>query len=384
MTGRERVLVLAVALGVRLAPVVLADREVADVRRYRKVADHVLDVSWNPYQAPRLYPYPPVWVWVEAGAGLLSRRLGLSFPMLVKLPVVAAELGIVAWLAAWGGRGGSGSRAAWVYALHPVSLLVSAFHGQFDAVALLCVLLAVSWWWQERPAWSALALSAAVALKSFPVLLLPVFLLQPGQARDRLRYAALALGPVLLLLAPYAWHDAGAVRRELIGYGGIADFGWIALTRGMRWLASGVLARSEAQYWSAHVLAAKLLFLAAYASFLATLARGRSGTDLPRAGQSVLLLFLVFYGALSAQYLLWAVPLGAWLGGRLFAVYSAAATVALVGFYAFLAPGVLWPAGSVEWLSPPAAGTVWVAGVGAVLAASAAWLMGLLRRPETA
>ena len=72
------------------------DREVADVLRYRKVADHVLDVSWNPYQAPRLYPYPPVWVWVEAGAGWLARHSGLSFPMLVKLPTLAADLFIVA------------------------------------------------------------------------------------------------------------------------------------------------------------------------------------------------------------------------------------------------------------------------------------------------
>jgi hypothetical protein len=384
MTVRQRALLLAVALGVRLVPVLRADREVADVLRYRKVADHVLDVSWNPYQAPRLYPYPPVWVWVEAGAGLLSRRLGLSFPVLVKLPVLAAELGIVCWLATWGARRGKGSRPAWVYALHPVSLLVSGFHGQFDAAALLFVLLSLSSW-PERRTGSALALSAAVSLKSFPVLLLPVMLAQPGQAaRDRVRYAALVLGPVLLLLAPFAVHDPGAVRRELLGYGGVADFGWIALTRAMRWLATGVLARSEAAYWGGHVLAAKVLFLGAYAGLLAALYRGRLGTDLPRVCLSVLLAFLVFYGALSAQYLLWVVPLGALLGGRYFVTYSAAATVALVGFYAFLAPGVLWAGSGPAWLGRPEAGIVWGAGVAAVLASCAAWLMDLNRRAEPA
>jgi hypothetical protein len=384
MTSRSRALLLSVTLGVRLAAVFAADREVADVRRYRRVADHVLDVSLNPYAAPRLYPYPPVWVWVEAGAGWLARSTGASFAVLVKLPVVAADVGIVWWLAAWSVRRGSGMRPAWVYALHPVAVLVTGFHGQFDAAALLFILLAISSWWQAQPAKSALCLSVAVGLKSFPVLLLPVMLAQPAQtARERVRYAALVLGPVLLLLLPYALADPHALRRELLAYGGVADFGWIALTRGVRWLATGVLPRSEASYWSGHVFASKLLFLAGYSGFLAALARGRLGWDLPRAAVTALLAFLVFYGALSAQYLLWVVPLGALLRGRLFTIYSVAATLALVAFYAFLAPGVLWPPDRATSFAGPVAGVVWVAGVGALLASSAAWLMRLNRPAET-
>jgi Glycosyltransferase family 87 len=385
MTGRQRALLFAVALGLRLLPVLVADREVADVLRYRKVADHVLDVSWNPYEAPRLFPYPPVWVWVEAGAGLLARRLGLSFPILVKLPVLLADLGIVWWLARWGRRRHASLVPAWIYALHPVAVLVGAFHGQFDAVALFFVLLAISAWWQGRRDGSALALSAAVALKSFPILLLPVLLVLSGQAaRDRIRYAALVVGPVLLLLLPYAADNPVALRRELFGYGGVADFGWIALVRGLRWLSTGVLARSEAAFWGGHVFAAKALFLAAYAGLLAAIARGRLGADVPRTCLCVLLAFLVSYGAISAQYLLWVVPLGALTNGRVFAIYSAAATVALCGFYAFLAPGVLWAGPDPGWLGRQAAGMVWVAGVAAVLAASGAWLLALLRQVEPA
>jgi hypothetical protein len=326
-----------------------------------------------------------VWVWAEAGAGLVSRRLGLSFPVLVKLPVLAAELAIVWWLALWGRRRGASLLPAWIYALHPVAIMVGLFHGQFDAAAMLFVLLAISAWWQDRRVWSALSLSAAVALKSFPVLLLPVFLVQEGQtARDRVRYAALVVAPVLLILLPYAADNPGAVRRELFGYGGVADFGWIALVRGLRWLDTGVLARSEAAFWSGHVLAAKALFLAAYAALLVAIARGRLGRDLPRACLSVLLVFLVFYGALSAQYLLWVVPLGALLNGRTFATYCASATVALVGFYAFLAPGVLWSGPGPDWFGRQAAGMAWVAGVAAVLASSGAWLLALNRRVEPA
>ena len=56
---------------------------------------------------------------------------------------------------------------------------------------------------------------------------------------------------------------------------------------------------------------------------------------------AVLLAFAVLYGLQSAQYLLWVVPLALLRPGRAVAAHAAAAGVGLVGFYLFLAPGVL-------------------------------------------
>ncbi len=384
MTARgQRALVLAVAGAVRLAPILLADRMVADVQRYHRVATHVLDVSWNPYQAPRLYPYPPVWVWVEAGSEWLARRTGWSFPVLVKLPVLAADLAIVALLAAWGPRTGRGLIPAWLYALHPVSVLVGAFHGQFDAVALFFGLLAVLEFDAGRRDASALALAAAIALKSFPVLLLPVFLLMPGTALpERARFAALAVLPVALLLVPYALADFGALRRELFGYGGIADFGWIGFWRGLRLLHTGVLTRSEAAYWGGAVVVSKALTFLAEAALVAAIALRRVRWPLMEACLAALLAFLAFYGSVSAQYLLWVVPFGVWRPDRFAAVHGIVSTMALVGFYAFLAPGVLY-AGPVAMLARAPAGALWVVGTGSVLLASAAWLGDVVARGRT-
>jgi hypothetical protein len=374
------VLVLAVAGAVRLAPILLADRMVADVLRYHRVATHVLDVSWNPYEAPRLYPYPPVWVWVEAGSEWLARHTGWSFAVLVKLPVLAADLAIVALLAAAGTKAGRGLVPAWLYALHPVSVLVGAFHGQFDAAALFFVLLAVFAFEAGRRDASALALAAAIGLKSFPVLLLPVFLLMPEMTvRARTRFAALALLPVALLLAPYALADFGALRRELFGYGGIADLGWIGFWRGLRLLHTGVLARSEAPYWGALVAVSKILTLLAEAALLAAMAARRVRWPLAPACLAALLAFLVFYGSVSAQYLLWVVPFGVWLPDRFAAVHGIVSTMALVGLYSLLAPGVLYPAPAAV-LARPQAAALWVVGTGAVLLASAAWLGDVMAR----
>jgi hypothetical protein len=181
------------------------------------------------------------------------------------------------------------------------------------------------------------------------------------------------------MLVPYAVVDFGALTRELLGYGGVADFGWIGTWRAMRWLATGALARSEAPHWPASIPAAKALFLVVYVAGAWALARRRLRWTQPQATLAVFLAFLTFYGAISAQYLLWPVPLGALLPSAGFVAYSVAATAALAGFYLFLAPGVL-TAAAPEALGPHAAGVVWACGTAAVLAASAAWLAVLVRR----
>jgi hypothetical protein len=368
--------VLVVAAVLRLTTVLACDRLVADVLRYHRVGTHLLDVSWNPYAAPRLYPYPPVWMLVEAGSEWLARHLGWSFAVIVKLPVVAADVLIVLLLARWGGA--LASRAAWLYALSPVALLITGAHGQFEALPLLCVLLALQLHARGHHDRSALALAAGIALKSFPVLLLPVFWARLPDAASRARYATLAVLPVAALLAPFAVADASALRRELVGYGGIADFGWIGVLRGLQWLTTGTLRRSLADQWPVAVPVSKVLFLAGYAGLLALTWRIRARLDATLAALVVLLAFSVFYGALSAQYLLWVVPLGCLLAPRMAMWHGALAGVGLVGFYEFLAPGVLWPAPGL--LPPSLAGVLWVSGALATLVVSTLWLVTSVRR----
>jgi hypothetical protein len=375
---------LLLALVLRLVPILVADRVVVDIERYQRVGRHLLDVSWNPYQTRRLYPYPPPWAAVEAGAEWLASHGVGSFPVNVKLPVLLADLLIVLALVAAGRAGRAPPAAAWIYAIHPVSVLVSGFHGQFDAIALLLVLLATDARARGRPDASALLLAAAIGTKSFPVLLVP-FLAFAGAAswKKAFRFAVLALAPVAVLLLPFAVADLPALRRELLAYSGIADFGWTGFVRGLNWLATGDLARSEARFWPAAATTSKVIFLAAWGALILATRRGWLALTPARACLVTLLAFQVLYGALSAQYLLWVVPLGVLWPGRGLAAHATAATAGLVGFYLFLAPGVLLPE-PLEGASLAWAGRLWVAGTGATLAASAAWLGSLLREGRAA
>lgn len=379
--GRSPAVVAAVALGVRVMAVLLSDRVVADVLRYRKVAAHVLDVSWNPYLAPRLYPYPAAWVWVEVAAEWLARHTGVSFALAVKAPVVVADALLAGILWQWAReRGRDTPRSAWAYALHPVAVLVVGFHGQFDSVALLALVCALRWLERGRLDRSALAFAAGVALKSFPVLVLPFALLfVPAKGSARVRYTLLATVPVGLLLLPFAVADRAALTRELFAYAGVPDFGWIGAMRAVRAVTTGQLARASANQWSPLVTASKALFLAAAAALWVAVARGWIRWRAEASALGVLLAFQVVYGALSAQYLLWPVPLAVLLGERFLTVHAVVATFALVGFYFFLAPGVLTPA-DTPLLGAAVAERFWTVGTAALWLICAAWTVDLVRR----
>jgi len=367
------------ALALRLIAILATDRVVADVERYQRVAGHLLDVSWNPYETRRLYPYPPPWAGAEAAAEWLARRGVGSFPANVKVPVLAADLLLVAVLAAAAGAGRASPLAPWLYAVHPVSLLVGGAHGQFDAIPLLCLVLATEALLRGRRDASALALAAAISTKSFPVLALPFLAFGARDSwRSAARYSALALGPGALLLLPFAIADSGALRRELFAYGGIADFGWTGVLRGAEWLATGALPRSEARFWPVASFLSKALFLAAWAGLVLAVRSERLRLGVERAILATLLAFSALYGLQSAQYLLWAVPFGLLWPGRAAALHAVVATTGLVGFYLFLAPGTLLPApleGGVALL----AGRLWFGGAAATLAASCVWLATVVR-----
>jgi hypothetical protein len=149
--------------------------------------------------------------------------------------------------------------------------------------------------------------------------------------------------------------------------------------RAIRPLATAKKRRAGAEQWAALATVSKLAFVLGAAALWAATAARKVRWSLEAGALAVLLAFQVLYGALSAQYLLWPVPLALLLGERLTALHGAAATVALVGFYVLLAPGVLSPA-DVALIPAAVAQWLWTAGMVAVWLVSAIWLGDLVRR----
>jgi Gpi18-like mannosyltransferase len=317
--------------------------DIIDVENYRRVAEALL--ARGPFAlytgTPGIYPYPPPWAAIEAAALWLERAFGWNFSIVVRLPAILADIGIVYVIWRWTLQQNDQRLAFWRglgYALNPVTLIITCWHGQFDAIPALFSLLALYWASASpKPVLSALCLAVAIAFKSYPVLLLaPILLTLPGW-RERLKYAGLALVPVLVLLLPFVVNSPLAVFQELIGYRGSALLGVLVP---LRMIYVPVVGESfPVDLTVSLIRVSAFIFLIAYAGWLVYSVRARP--RLLNAGVSVLVAFYVLYAGIAPQYLLWVLPLlfvGPPARWRPALIYSAAGTVALVGFYLYAIP----------------------------------------------
>ena len=278
-------------------------------------------------------------------------------------------------------RGCAAPLAAWLYALHPVSLLIGAAHGQFDAIPLGFLLLAVLLAERGR----RVRLGAGARRRDRDQVVPGAGAAVPGVRRRRLRGArpratrALALLPGALLLLPFAVADARAPARELFAYGGHRR---LRLDRG---LARCGVAGDAASCRAARPASGRVAALVSKLAFLAALGarsrspRGRGASSFRRGARCSRCCWRSPCStACRARSTCVGDSLRAAAAGPGGGAHAAAATPGLVGFYLFLAPGVLRPA-PLEGDAALRAGRLWLFGAAATLAVCFAWLATLLR-----
>lgn len=115
------------------------------------------------------YPYFPVFIYLEALAVYLS-RFGISHMLLIKLVLACVDtvnIGLIYLLS------GKKRKVAYLYALNPISVIVTGLHGQFDAIPIM-FLLAAYYLFMKKSRESLVMLigSMAIAVKTWPLLFL--------------------------------------------------------------------------------------------------------------------------------------------------------------------------------------------------------------------
>ncbi|MFI5268002.1 MAG: hypothetical protein ACHQ7M_11555, partial [Chloroflexota bacterium] len=308
-------LLLALALIVRLAPAVYFNAEVADLTTYQRMADIVLR-GHNIYFQHVLFPYTPLSLFLPAFCDLLAQATGVSFSLVVKGPAILADVAITGLLYVIAQRTprrtGPAVALGLLYALNPVTILISAFHGNMTVVAvafgLAAYACAVSARRDEHLWLSALLLGMAIGFRSYPVLWLPFFLIRlPLTWRQRAVFTALAALPSVATLLPYvvaSWRD---LLREAFTYSGFPDYGWVAIIRDAHLLLPS---SAPSPHLKERLHLSKKLFLAAYTLFVAVAAVRPRWFSLAGALTVSSLLFFVVYGGVSSQYLGWVLPFG--------------------------------------------------------------------------
>ena len=354
--------ILSVALALRLGLAYASPGASYDIESYRIQAQAVW-AGQNIYEVTYRHPYPPLWMYWPAVALKLSEATNLPFHFWVKGPAIAADLGIGWLLFAWSPAASTTQRRrrAMGYLFNPIVLIISAMHGQFDSAVIAFILLAARWSVDRQLIRSALSLSVAVALKGFPVLLLPVFLIGLASWGQAALYAALTASVFVLISAPYfavsgrrllgivlsynstSDHSYGYVLRELkINGAAVTEPLWVTLRSIARWLQGaatlGVMAISVWRKWPLERRVAAM-FVAMYA----------------------------VSPGLASQQMLWIVPfLILTRHRRALLIYTVISTAALILFYACYFPDVIFL---------PAAWSGEAIAVGRLIISAVWWLM---------
>ena len=131
-----------------------------------------------------------------------------------------------------------------LYAINPVSILITSFHGNITVIPTLFTFLAYIVLLngvQDNYRLSALLLGLAIGFRSYPILLLPFFILIPDfSLTKKIKYAAYALVPTFLSFVPFLLLNPGAVAKEVLSYSGWADHGFVAILRAVYSFKTGL------------------------------------------------------------------------------------------------------------------------------------------------
>lgn len=333
-----------------------------DIDSYRAVADAVRH-GQDVYDLTGRYPYLPMHLYVVTAAWWLAVKTGLPFVFLVKLPSIIADVMLTLLVAkaatALGRRDGGG--LALTYALNPISVLVSGYHGQFDAIPTLLVfaawhlLLAHHTW--RGAAVSGLLLGLAIADKTWPLLLAPVLLWPvPRSGRDvdsaiaaHLTYLAIAALPVIACLFLYERLVPGSAVHALqvvSGYQGVVG----------AWGYSSLLVHTATPDMRAQIIQDAGL-TGPWVLALALLVAYLTGARLRREPDRPAIVLSMTYAAAAGwgvHWLAWLVPFAVVAARRWAAVFLILASSYMAATYlgyGGIFYGVAWLAGSLDALN---------------------------------
>lgn len=231
-------LLLLIGATIRVAMAFATHGESFDITSYASVGGLVARDPLSVYEhMGRRWPYPPgLWPWLLV-ARSAAFRFGLPFHGVIQLAPIAGDLGVAA-VVAHVLRSRLRSRAwlagAAAVALGPSFLLISGYHGQFDALAFLPALVGVAVWQRggaHRGVVAGLLIGLGGVLKTAPLITLLFLWPSARSRREILKLAGSAVGLFLLSVIPFLLRDAWFIRAAL-SYAGMPGLGgWSVLVQ---------------------------------------------------------------------------------------------------------------------------------------------------------
>lgn len=256
------------------------------------------------------------------------QHIGLPWVDVVKIPVILCDVTNV-WLVGILSGKASAGRTRLLYALSPIAIIVTSYHGQVDPISLTLLLAGIVLIRQQRDIAAGLLFGFAIASKTWPVLIIAAVLI--GLPRSRSYrivppivavLACFFLSSVVFLASPPL-----KLARALVSYTSfVSTWGWAGTL-----LSFGH--PSIRGYDSSAALPGTILIAIAVILVVAVF---RRSTDLVRAWTAPMAMLMVTAG-FGPQYLLWPLPT-AIAAGEATSFYTVAATAFMLALYLPLFP----------------------------------------------
>lgn len=322
-----------------------------------------------------IFPYSPVSMFLPALCAKLSAVFNLPFYIIMRLPAILADLGIA--VAIYMTLLKTGRKKAFtvgmLYALNPVSILITSFHGNLISIAVLASFLAYAVLLtgpEKNYRLSALLLGLAIGFRGYPILLLPLFLLKLKVGLGKkIEYAAYAIIPTAISFIPFLILDHRSVLREVFTYSGFPDYGPAAILTAVYFFKNNALSYGlPDSLLNIFSDSTKVLFFIAYIMLLLSATKKLLISSI----LTVFLAFYFIYTGISSQYFIWVLPFAFLIQDRMLKYYLIFATWALVNTYWVYYPYIIF--GKSGPINLPLRGLL----AGQIISLSLLWLFCLL------
>jgi Gpi18-like mannosyltransferase len=305
-------------------------------------------LQWT-YEHSRYFNHPPLTAYYLRGIFALTEQhwcqdLGIHFPFLLRLPGIVADFAVVLVVIHMAKRHFAiPNWALGLFALSPVSLMVSGFHGNTDSVMVLLLVCTVWMCLEQQPALAGLFFTLGCQIKIVPLLLLPAFCFYWASRKKGWRFLLpMAVTMFLLWLEPLLNFPV-QFAKNVLAYGsywgiwGVTYF--IRLSGQPEFSRLSFFDLTPAQNLIVSIL--KVIIVGA-ALWLAWRHRHTRGRAFVESLAHLWLLFFIFAPGVCPQYLIWLAPFVIVLSPCLYTAILVASSIFLFAFYDITSGGLPW------------------------------------------
>jgi hypothetical protein len=306
------------------------------------------DLEWT-YQHSQYFNHPPLTAYYLRGIYALTEQrwcqdIGVHFPFLLRLPGIIADFLVVLVLLrmtkmdlhipTW---------ALALFALSPVSLMVSGFHGNTDPVMVLPLVCAAWMSLRSRPMLAGLFFALSCQIKIAPLLLLPAFVffwLSQGKSREFL--IPVAITTAILWLEPRV-NFPMLFAKNVLAYG--SYWGMWGITYCLR--LTGLSEFSRVSFFDLElgqtlVITVLKIIIVIAALIMAWQRRHARGLAFVETLAWTWLMFFILAPGVCPQYLVWLAPFILLASPSLYTALAISSSIFLFAFYNITSGGLPW------------------------------------------